>query len=100
MASRRNKRRNPRAASVLLIVIAFLAVMSVQIYKIKQKDAEYKIKEEEARMAYEAETERASEIDELAHYMESDEYYVDMGHSKLGLAFENETIYKQKSDGE
>lgn len=98
MANRRNKRRNHGAASVLLIVIAFLAVMSVQIYRIKQKDAEFSAKEEAAKAAYEAETERASEIDELADYMQSDEYIEDMAKSKLGLAYENEIIFKE-SDG-
>lgn len=95
---RRKRRRNTGAASVTIIVIAFLAVMSVQIYKLKQKDAEYAEKELAAQAAYEQETERAEEIDELAKYMKSTQYIEDMATSKLGLAYENQIIFKESDD--
>lgn len=95
---RRRKSRNTGAASVAVIVIAFLAVMSVQIYKLKQKDAEYALKEAAAQQAYEDETERAEEIDALAKYMQTTQYIEDMATSKLGLAYENQIIFKESNE--
>lgn len=75
--------------------MAFLIVMSVQIFKLKQKEAAYAAQEAELREAYEQETERAEEIESLADYVQSDQYIIDMAHSKLGLAYDNEIIFKE-----
>ncbi len=95
---RRRKRRNTGAASVMVIVIAFLAVMSVQIYKLKQKDAEYAKKEATVQQQYEAETERSAEIENLGKYMQTPQYIEDMAKSKLGLAYDNEIIFKESDE--
>lgn len=95
---RRRRQRNTGAASVTIIVIAFLAVMSVQIYKLKQKDIEYAKKEAAVQQEYDAEAERTKEIDELASYMKTTEYIEDMAKSKLGLAYDNEIIFKESDE--
>ena len=51
--------------------------------------------EAELKEAYEQETERAEEIESLADYVQSDQYIIDMAHSKLGLAYDNEIIFKE-----
>jgi cell division protein DivIC len=79
-------------------VLAFLAVMTVQIINIKAKDAEYEAKEEELQQQYAEETERASEIDDMETYMKSSEYIEDIAKSKLGLTYKNEIIFKEKED--
>ena len=58
-------------------------------------EAAYAAQEAELREAYEQETERAEEIESLADYVQSDQYIIDMAHSKLGLAYDNEIIFKE-----
>jgi cell division protein DivIC len=70
----------------------------VQIVKIKAKDAEYEAKENELVQEYQEETQRASELDELETYMQSSEYIEDVAKSKLGLAYKNEIIFKEKEE--
>lgn len=98
MGRQRKKRNSTGAVSVLVIVIAFLSVMTVQIGRLKEKDAAYALKEKELQQQYEQETERAVEINELAAYMKTNEYIEDVAKSKLGLAYENEIIFKEQED--
>lgn len=95
MSTRRRRQRKNGTVSIAIIVVAFLIVMSVQIFKLKQKEAAYAVQEAELREAYEQETERAEEIESLADYVQSDQYIIDMAHSKLGLAYDNEIIFKE-----
>lgn len=95
MSTRRRRQRRNGAISVALIVLTFLIVMSVQIFKLKQKEEAYAAREAELRETYEQETERAADIEELADYVQSDQYIIDMAHSKLGLAYDNEIIFKE-----
>lgn len=95
MSTRRRRQRKNGTVSIAIIVLAFLIVMSVQIFKLKQKEAAYEAQEAELREAYEQETERAEEIESLADYVQSDQYIIDMAHSKLGLAYDNEIIFKE-----
>lgn len=95
MSTRRRRQRKNGAVSIAIIVLAFLIVMSVQIFKLKQKEAAYAAQEAELKEAYEQETERAEEIESLADYVQSDQYIIDMAHSKLGLAYDNEIIFKE-----
>ena len=95
MSTRRKKKKKNGTVSIAIIVLAFLIVMSVQIFKLKQKEAAYAAQEAELREAYEQETERAEEIESLADYVQSDQYIIDMAHSKLGLAYDNEIIFKE-----
>jgi cell division protein DivIC len=79
-------------------VLAFMAVMMVQIVNIKAKDAEYEAKENELLQQYEEETQRSTEIDELETYMDSSEYIEEVAKTKLGLTYKNEIIFKEKED--
>ena len=95
MSARKRRKRKNGAVSIAIIVLTFLAVMSIQIFKLKQKEAIYAAKEAELQETYELETERAQEIEALADYVQSDQYVIDMAHSKLGLAYDNEIIFKE-----
>ena len=95
MSTRRRRQRKNGTVSIAIIVLAFLIVMSVQIFKLKQKEAAYAAQEAELKEAYEQETESAEEIESLADYVQSDQYIIDMAHSKLGLAYDNEIIFKE-----
>lgn len=92
---KRRQRRSAGTLSVTVIVIAFLVVMSIQIFRMKQKDEAYAAQEKKLMQQYEAETERTKEIDELAEYMQTKQYIEDVATSKLGLAYENEIIFKE-----
>ena len=82
----------------MVIVIAFLMVMTIQIGRLKEKDATYAVQEKELQQQYEEEQARAEKIDETAAYMKSNEYIEDVAKSKLGLAYENEIIFKESGE--
>lgn len=95
MSRRRSKRRGG-TLSVSIIVIAFLVVMMVQVVQLKQKEAAYAQQKAELEKQYTQESERTDEIQGLEKYMQSDQYIEDIAKSKLGLAYDNEIIFKEK----
>ncbi len=95
MSRRRSKRRGG-TLSVSIIVIAFLVVMIVQVVQLKQKEAAYAQQKAELEKQYTQESERTDEIQGLEKYMQSDQYIEDIAKSKLGLAYDNEIIFKEK----
>ena len=94
MSKRRAKRRGG-TLSVSIIVIAFLVVMVVQVVQLKQKESTYAAQKAELEKQYTKESERA-EIESMQQYMQSDQYIEDIAKSKLGLAYDNEIIFKEK----
>lgn len=90
------RRRGSGTVGIVVIVLAFLVVMTVQIGRIKTKDAQYAAKEIELQKEYEEETQRSADIDELETYMKSSQYIEDVAKSKLGLTYKNEIIFKEK----
>lgn len=97
---RKKRTRNTGAISIGTIVLAFLVVMSLQIIKLKEKDDALAKRESEKLQEYEAETQRAQELEELEKYMniENKQFVEDMAKSKLGLAYENEIIFKEREE--
>lgn len=98
MSGRKRVKRKSGTISVAVIVLAFLAVMAIQIFRIRSKDAAYAAREQELQQEYEEETQRSTEIDELETYMNSSEYVENVAKSKLGLTYKNEIIFKEKKD--
>lgn len=94
--SARKRGGHGRTFGIGLIVIAAIAVMAVQICRIKQKDDEYAAREEELIREYQAETQRSKELSELEDYMSSSEYIEDVAKSRLGLIYDNEIIFKER----
>ena len=97
MSAKRRRRANG-AVGIVVIVFAFLVVMTVQICRIRAKDADYVQREAELKKEYQEETQRSSEIDNLETYMNSSEYIEDVAKSKLGLTYKNEIIFKEKKE--
>ena len=97
MSVKRRRRANG-AVGIVVIVFAFLVVMTVQICRIRAKDADYVQREAELKKEYQEETQRSSEIDDLETYMNSSEYIEDVAKSKLGLTYKNEIIFKEKKE--
>ena len=96
MSAKKRRRRNAGTVSITIIVLAFLAVMAVQILRLKQKDIYYQLKEAELQQEKQDETQRSSELDDLEEYMKSSQYIEDVAKSKLGLTYKNEIIFKEK----
>ena len=96
-AKRRKKKYNPGTVSIVIIVLAFLVVMSVQIYKLKEKDKLLAEREAMLQQQLEEELERAEEMEDLDLYTRSMEYIKEMA-NRLGLVFENEIIFKESDE--
>ena len=88
---------NNRAGKLCIgmIVIAFVAVMSVQIIRVYQKDQEYMQQEASLQKQLEEETARGEQLSSYETYTKSQQYVEDTAKSKLGLAYDNEIIFKE-----
>ena len=93
----RRKGHNAGTISIGVIVLAFLVVMSVQIYKLNEKDKMYAEREQNLMEQLTEEESRAEELKEMDAYTKSVEYIKDMA-NKLGLVFENEIIFKESGE--
>ncbi|MBD8924610.1 MAG: septum formation initiator family protein [Lachnospiraceae bacterium] len=98
MSIRRSSKKRGGTLSVAVIVVAFLIVMIFQIVQLKNKETAYAQQTAELNKQLKEETERTDEINALADYMQSDQYIEDMAKSKLGLAYDNEIIFKEKEN--
>ena len=98
MAGKRKKNgKNAGTKSIIFIVLVFLAVMSIQIYKLKEKDKLLAEREENLMQQMTEEMLREEELEELDLYTRSMEYIKDMA-NKLGLVYENEIIFKESGE--
>lgn len=99
MASiKKRKKNNNRAGKICIsmIVLAFVAVMSVQIVKIHQKDQEYLAKQKQLEGELTNEEDRQAELKEYETYTKSQQYIEDLAKSKLGMAYDNEIVFKEE----
>ncbi len=94
---RRKTGRNAGTVSIIFIVLVFLVVMSIQIYKLKEKDDLLKEREENLEQQLADEQQRATELEELDLYTKTTEYIKDMA-NKLGFVFENEILFKESDE--
>ena len=78
-----------------VILAVFVAVMSVQINKVYQKDQEKIAQEQELREQLQHELDRQEELEEYQEYIESTEYVEDIAESKLGLLYEDQIIFRE-----
>ena len=97
-AKKRKSNRNNRAGKICIsmILVVFAAAMSVQIVKAYQKDQEYARKQEQLEVQLQDETARQEELQNYQSYTQSQEYVEDIAKSKLGLAYDNEIIFKEE----
>ena len=98
MAGKRRKNgNNAGTMSIIFIVLVFVVVMSIQIYKLKEKDELLAEREANLMEQLTEEMEREAELEELDLYTRSMEYIKDMA-NKLGLVYENEIIFKESGE--
>jgi len=75
-----------------------VAVMTIQIHKVYQKDQEKIAEEQVLREQLQYELERQEALEEYQEYIESPEYVEDIAESKLGLLYENQIIFRESED--
>lgn len=93
---RRHKKQNMAAMlcimAVMCVLLAVICVMNAGLrQKIETNNAviaglEAEIEEEQS---------RTEKIEEEKKYMDSDEYVEKIAHEKIGLVYDNETIFKE-----
>ena len=93
----KGKGLNAGTISIMFIVLVFVAVMSIQIYKLKEKDKMLAEREEHLQDQLAEETQRAEEIEELDLYTQTMEYIKEMA-NKLGIVNDNEIIFKENDE--
>lgn len=94
---KRKAGRNNGAISIIFIVLIFVIVMSIQIFKLKEKDALLIEREQTLEQQLAQEEQRAEELKELDLYTRSMEYIKEMA-NKMGFVFENEIIFKESGE--
>lgn len=76
------------------VVVVLLVSLSVQSSALKQKNADYAKQQTQLEKQIDAEKERTKEIQDMEEYMQSDEYVAEIARDKLGLVYDDETIFK------
>lgn len=76
------------------VVVVLLVSLSVQSSALKQKNADYAKQQTQLEKQIDAEKERTEEIQDMEEYMQSDEYVAEIARDKLGLVYDDETIFK------
>lgn len=94
---RKGKGLNAGTVSIVFIVLVFVAVMSIQIYKLKEKDDMLAEREQNLQEQLADETQRAEEIEDLNLYTQTMEYIKEMAH-KLGIISDDEIIFKENGE--
>lgn len=94
---RRKRKQNKSAVlCVSLITLMLLGVMSVQILSLYGRNQSYQEKEQELQTQLESEQQRQLELKEYEEYVKTKEYIEQTAKTKLGLAYPNEIIFKEK----
>ncbi len=99
MAVRKRRRKdNNRTGKqcISVIVFAFVAAMSVQMIHTYQKNKEYIARQAELEAQLLEQQERQQELSEMENYTKTQEYIEDVARAKLGLAYDNEIIFKEQ----
>ena len=85
----RKKKKNKNSAgriSFLCIGIFLVLVLSVQMVRLYQKNE----------ALVQTEQDKQKELEEQEQYIQSDEYKEKVAKDKLGLVYDNETIFREK----
>ncbi|MBQ7147759.1 MAG: septum formation initiator family protein [Pseudobutyrivibrio sp.] len=95
---RRRKKTSTGRIYVAVIMLFMIAVFTVQIVRLYDKNEELKKKEEALKTELEAANEKSKQLKEQEEYVGSDEYVENEASQKLGLTHDNWIIFKEKED--
>lgn len=89
------RRKNGREMlCITVIVLVLIAVVAVQGNRLRKKNAAYEEKMALLNEQIAEESERSEEIEELKEYVNSQEYAGQAAREKLGMAGEDEILFK------
>lgn len=92
----KNRLRNHKRS--VLAISAIIVMLSVVVFaggmNLRARNEAYIAQEVELQAMIDAEKERSLEIDELKEYVGTDEYIESVAKEKLGLAYENEILFR------
>lgn len=92
---RRGRISNLRGMACIAVVVGVLLVsLTLQSRVLKAKNEEYSVQAENLNKQIKDEEARTKEIEDLEDYMKSDEYVEEIARDKLGLAYEDEILFK------
>lgn len=88
-------RKNRRSVVAISFVILTLGIIVFGCgMSLKEKNDAYLVKEAELQQQIAEEQLRSEEIDELQEFVQTDKYTEMIAKEKLGLAYENEILFK------
>lgn len=95
---RKNRMRHYRRSvmSVGIVLVLLVLVVSFGSISLRKKNSELKVQEAKLQEQLQAEKERTEEIEELKQYVMTDEYAKKIAEEKLGLAKENEILFRSQ----
>jgi len=79
---------------ISMVILMLIVVVSVSMFSLSDKQAKYDAQKVDLQAQIDAEETRADEIEELKDYIGSDEYIESVAREKLGLAYQDETLFK------
>lgn len=90
------KRRRRTTIGVSAMVVVLVAILSVQTVRMNDKNAVYEAQEEELEEELAAEEQRTEALQDEEEYVNSDEYKESVARSRLGMAYDDEIIFREK----
>lgn len=94
----RRKVRNTKIFAIAgVIVVVFVGAMSYNVYSMKKQNKEYVQEQKNLKKKIKNEKQRTKQIKKYEEYTKSKEYIENTAKSKLGLANDNEIIFKEES---
>lgn len=91
-------RRHKRSMFMIsMVIVMLIVVVSVSGLSLNAKEKEYRAQVAELEAQIDAEKKRSEEIDALEDYVGTDEYIEAVAKEKLGLVYENETLFKSQN---
>lgn len=97
---KKRQRRQNRMSMFLvtLVVVMILVVVGIKSISLREKGADYDATIAGLEKQIEEENVRTREIKEYEDYTKTNAFVEQMAHSKLGLVYENETIFIDKDE--
>lgn len=95
---KRKKKKQNRAGKIFvgLMVVMFILVLAVQIVRLDKKNEEYVARQEELQEQLDQENQRKEDLEKQQQEIGSKAYIEDVAKSKLGLAYDNDIIFKEE----
>ena len=90
------RRRRRTTIGVTAIVAALVVILSAQTVRLNQKNDAYKEQEAALKEELAEEKQRTKALEDEEEYVNSDEYKESVARSRLGMAYDNEIIFREE----